>query len=359
METDTDNAVVQPMFAGVRVTLKDIAKECGVDIATVSRSLSGGHGIRKETRQRVLAVAQRLNYHPNQLAKGLATGKSSTLALIISDIRNPFFSELARGAEDAALAAGYDLLLCNSDLDRLKQMRYLRSLLAKRVDGILMNSVLELSPGVQDELSRCGVPIVLLSRSKEVRGFSTVTADNVQGGFLAGKYLIDLGHQVMAHFAGSRKHGNLADRANGFLKAVNSSEGKPEAIIIRGHHSYEGGFEMMKRLLRNRRNVSAVFACNDAVAFGAMRAAIEGGVRIPQDISVVGFDNVEFAALTGPPLTTIDQPRYGLGQAAVEVLLSHIGCEGPWTSEHRTLGVKLVERESCLPFGEVRRGGGQ
>ncbi|MGA3168222.1 MAG: LacI family DNA-binding transcriptional regulator [Terriglobia bacterium] len=359
METDRANAVVQQSFAKIRVTLRDIAKECGVDVATVSRSLSGGYGIRKETRQRVLAVAQRLNYQPNQMARGLATGKSSTLALIISDIRNPFFSELARGAEDAASAAGYDLLLCNSDLDRLKQMRYLRSLLAKRVDGIVMNSVLELSPGAQDELSHCGVPIVLLSRSRDVRGFSTVTADNFQGGFLAGKCLIDLGHQVMAHFTGSRKHGNLADRANGFLKAVNSSEGKPEAIVIRGHHSYEGGCEMMQRLLRNRRNVSAVFACNDAVAFGAIRTAFEAGVRIPADISVVGFDNVEFAALTRPPLTTIDQPRYGLGQAAVEILLSHIGCDGPWAPEYRTLGVKLVERESCLPWGEIRRGGGQ
>jgi LacI family transcriptional regulator len=359
METDRDSSVVQPTFASERVTLKDIAKECAVDVATVSRSLSGGHGIRKETQQRVLSVAQRLNYHPNQLAKGLATGKSSTLALIISDIRNPFFSELARGAEDAASASGYDLLLCNSDMDRLKQMRYLRSLLAKRVDGILMNSVLELSPGVQHELSHCGVPIVLLSRSKEVRGFSTVTADNFQGGFLAGKYLMDLGHQVLAHLTGSRKHGNLADRANGFLKAVNSSEAKTEAIVIRGHHSYEGGCEMMKQLLRNLRNVTAVFACNDAVAFGAIRAAVEAGVRIPQDISVVGFDNVEFAALTGPPLTTIDQPRYGLGQAGIDVLLSHIGCEGPWAPEQRTLGVKLVERESCLPFSGVRGGRGQ
>jgi LacI family transcriptional regulator len=293
------------------------------------------------------------------MARGLATGRSSTLALIISDIRNPFFSELARGAEDAASAAGYDLLLCNSDLDRLKQMRYLHSVLAKRVSGIVMNSVLDLSQAVQDELSHCGVPIVLLSRSKEVRGFSTVTGDNFQGGFLAGNYLTDLGHQVIAHFTAARKHGNLADRANGFLKALNSSEGKPEAIVIRGHHSYEGGHEMMKRLLRNRRNVSALFACNDAVAFGALRAAFEGGVRIPQDISVLGFDNVEFAALTRPPLTTIDQPRYGLGQAAVEILLGHIGCEGPWAPEHRMLGVKLIERESCLPFCEIRREGGQ
>ena len=346
MENDKHNAVVQLSLANIRVTLKDIAKECGVDIATVSRSLAGSYGIRKETRQRVLAVAQRLNYHPNQLARGLATGNSSTLALIISDIRNPFFSELARGAEDAASAAGYDLLLCNSDLDRLKQMRYLHSLLAKRVSGIVMNSVLDLSQAVQDELSHCGVPIVLLSRSKEVRGFSTVTGDNFQGGFLAGNYLIDLGHQVIAHFTASRKHGNLADRANGFLKALNSSEGKPEAIVIRGHHSYEGGYEMMKRLLRNRRNVSALFACNDAVAFGALRAAFEAGVRVPQDISVLGFDNVEFGALTRPPLTTIDQPRYGLGQAAVEILLSHIGCKGPWAPEHRMLGVKLIERES-------------
>ncbi|MGO8792499.1 MAG: LacI family DNA-binding transcriptional regulator [Terriglobia bacterium] len=359
MATDEEPVLIQPSFANIRVTLKDIAKECGLDVATVSRSLNDSYGIRKETRQRVLAVAQRLNYQPNQMARGLATGKSSTLALIISDIRNPFFSELARGAEDAASAAGYDLLLCNSDLDRLKQMRYLRSLLAKRVSGIVMNSVLDLSQAVQDELSHCGVPIVLLSRSKEVTGFSTVAGDNFQGGLQAGKYLIDLGHRVIAHFTGPRKHGNLVDRANGFLKAVNSAEPKPEAIVIRGHHSYEGGYEMMKRLLRNRRDASALFACNDAVAFGAIRAAFEAGLQIPQDLSVVGFDNVDFASLTRPPLTTIDQPRYGLGQAAVEILLSHIGCKGQWTPEDRMLGVKLIERESCLPFAKLRRAGGQ
>lgn len=351
----TDSAVIQPSFANIRVTLRDIAKECGVDIATVSRSLSGSYGIGKQTRERVLAAARRLNYQPNQLAKGLATGKSSTLALIVTDIRNPFFAELARGVEDTASAAGYDLLLCNSDLDRVKQMRYLHSLLAKRVSGIVMNSVLDFSQAVQDELSHCGVPIVLLSQSKEVRGFSTVTAENFQGGFLAGKYLVDLGHQVIAHFTGSGKHGSLADRANGFLKAVNSSKRKPKAIVLRGHRSYEGGYEVMKRLLKNRRNVSALFACNDVVAFGALRAAFEAGVRIPQDISVVGFDNVEFAALTRPPLTTVDQPRYGLGQAAVEILLKHIGCDRPWVPEHRTLGVRLIERESCLPYGEIRR----
>src|ERR1035437_769500 len=142
------------------VTIKDVARESGVNISTVSRALNNGYGVNDQTREHVLAVAARLNYRVNRVARGLVTGRSHSLALLVSDIRNPFFAEVARGAEDAARAEGCDLMLCNSDLDRDKQMQYVRSLLEKRVDGILMNSVSVLDRDQQAQLAACGVPIV-------------------------------------------------------------------------------------------------------------------------------------------------------------------------------------------------------
>src|SRR5580693_641278 len=146
------------------VTIKDVARESGVNISTVSRALNNGYGVNDQTREHVIAVAARLKYRPNRIARGLVTGRSHSLGLIISDIRNPFFAEVARGAEDAAYRAGHDLILCNSDLKADKQIGYFDSLLAKRVDGIVMNSVSVLSHAQQDQLWGAGVPIVLLNR---------------------------------------------------------------------------------------------------------------------------------------------------------------------------------------------------
>src|SRR5437763_1202484 len=139
------------------VTIKDVARESGVNVSTVSRALNGEYGVHTDTREMVTAIAKRLGYRPNGVARGLVTGRSHTLALVVSDIRNPFFAEVARGAEDAARAGGYDLVLCNSDLDPRKQMEYVASLLEKQVDGILMNSVADLSRKQQDQLAASGV----------------------------------------------------------------------------------------------------------------------------------------------------------------------------------------------------------
>lgn len=330
-------------------TLKDIARECGVDVATVSRSLSGAYGVNQATRASVLAVAARLKYRPNRLAMSLVTGKSGTLAMIISDIRNPFFAELTRGAEDAAYEAGYELILCNSDLNPVKESRYVHSLLEKRVEGILMNSVSGLNEEEQEELSRSGVPIVLLNRpsaSARIEGFSTVLADNYAGGFMAGQYLLDLGHRVIGHLTGAVQHGNLRERTKGFKKSLQETNSRVTPMIIHGRHSNEGGYRMMKKLLK-RPGLTAVFAANDAMAFGAVRAIFESNLRIPDDISVIGFDNVDMASLVRPALTTVHQPKYEMGRAAVEVLLRQAKQGEMAMPEHRMVEVRLVKRESC------------
>jgi DNA-binding LacI/PurR family transcriptional regulator len=328
------------------ITIKDVARESGVNTSTVSRALNNGYGVNDETRKHVLQVAARLNYRTNQVARGLVTGRSRTIGLIVSDIRNPFFAEVARGAEDAAYRAGHDLVLCNSDLKAEKQMGYFDALLAKRVDGIVMNSVAVLSHAQQDQLWAAGVPIVLLNRSSAYRRFSSVLGDNLQGGEIAGKYLIDLGHTKVAHVTGPRAHGNFGDRVKGFLKAFHD-RGLPEPEIIYGEHTFAGGYESANQLLGPDRRITAIFAGNDVIAFGCIRTAIEKGIRIPDDLSIIGFDNVEMSQITSPPLTTIDQPKYEIGRAAIEMLLNMMAKDGIREPEQRVIGVRLIERKSC------------
>ena len=329
------------------VTIKDVARESGVNISTVSRALNNGYGVNEQTRKRVVAVAARLNYRLNRVARGLVTGRSHSLALLVSDIRNPFFAEVARGAEDAAQAEDSDLLLCNSDLDPDKQMQYVRSLLEKRVDGILMNSVSVLDRDQQAQLAACGVPIVLLNRSASSRAFSTVCADNETGGALAAQYLLDLGHRKIAHLTGPRQHGNLTDRTRGFVRTLESAKDPVHPIVIHGRFNFSGGAELTKKLLDDHPDVTAIFAGNDVMACGAVRAILDRGLRIPDDLSLIGFDNIELSSVIHPPLTTIHQPKYEMGRAAVEILLRLARDKERQVPEHRLLGVQLIERQSC------------
>lgn len=328
------------------ITLSDIAQEAGVNVSTVSRALNARTGVRKELRDKVLDVARRLRYRPNLMARGLVTGRSHTLGLLISDIRNPFFSELARGAEDAAKAAGYDVVLCNSDLDPVKQMEYFWSLVNKHVDGIIMNSIGLLKRDEADQLVSTGTPVVLLNRTGGLRNFSSVLSDNARGGFLVGRHLTALGHRKIAVLTGPRRHGNMADRLNGFLKALRNVPGAAQPEVLRGAFTAQGGYEMARRLLACGYDVTAIFAASDAIAFGVIRAVYEAGLRIPDDLSLIGFDDVEMAAIVQPPLTTIYQPKYEIGGAAVEILLKE-AANRETSPEHRIFDVKLVERQSC------------
>ena len=292
-----------------------------------------------------MEAASRLNYRPNRLARGLVTGHSQILGLIISDIRNPFFSEVARGVEDAAYSAGCDVVLCNSDLDPQKQNRYIASLMAKSVDGIIMNSVTALGQPEQERLAQSGVPVVLLNRFTSLSPFSTITGDNEQGGRLAAEYFLKMGHTRLAHLTGPRHHGNFTQRAKGFLQAVREGNPSASVVVLHGDHSMAGGHALGVKLFREKPDVTAIFAANDVVAFGVLKAAIECQVRVPRDVSLIGFDNVEISAIVHPPLTTIHHSKYEIGEAAVNVLLRLAKAKDK-SPENRVLGVELIERES-------------
>ena len=303
-------------------TIKDVAREAGVNVSTASRALSGGYGVRASTREKVRRVAEALNYRPNSIARGLVTGRSNTIALLVSDIRNPYFAEVARGVEDAADVAGFRVFVCNSDLDPTKQMRYFEALQAQRVDGVIINSISNMSVEQQQELAESQIPIVLLNRpAGSEMGFSTVSADNFEGGYLAGRYLARLGHRLIGHITGPRNHVNLAERCRGFIKACDTSDAEITPVILYGNHNYEGGIELTKKLLIKNPLITAIFASNDIMAFGALRALMDSGLKVPGDISVMGFDDLELASVITPPLTTIRQPNYEIGQAAAQILL--------------------------------------
>ncbi|MCX6631594.1 MAG: LacI family DNA-binding transcriptional regulator [Candidatus Solibacter sp.] len=333
-----------------RSTIKDVARESGVDVSTVSRSLNHKGYVNPETRMRILAAAERLNYMPNRLARGLVTGDSHTLGLIISDIRNPFFAEMARGVEDSANHAGFDLVLCNSDLHPEKQRRYIKSLASRGIDGIIVNWAASLQPPEEDVLMSYGIPIVLLNSPTGVRKLSTVSMDNLQGGFLAGSYLLKLGHRRLALLTGPEDQARVAERQKGFLRSIESSGDKPSALILHGDQSFLGGYRMAWKLISDHPEVSAVFTHNDVMAFGALKAFAEAGRRVPDEISVVGFDNVEISQMIQPALTTINQPKYEIGAAAVELLLMLKTTPNLAAPIHRVFGVSLVERQSAMRF---------
>lgn len=330
-------------------TLQEVASAAGVTLATASRSMNGAYGVHPETKRRVLEIAERLNYRPNRFARGLVTGRSNTIGLIVSDVRNAYFAEVARGAEDAAYSAGLDLLLCNSDLNAEKQMRYIRSLLDKRVDGIIMNSVSSLPAADQQYLAESGVPVVLLNRPGRTGPFSTVSPDNERGGQLAAEYLLKMGHRKVVHLTGPKEHINLAERAAGLKQALLRASCGAECTIVHGTHTLAGGYAMAKALFRDRSQATAISTANDAVALGVIKAALEVGISIPRDVSLLGFDDIEVAELTEPPLTTIRQAKYEIGAAAVDVLLRLSGGRER-TAEHRVLGVELIERASVAKY---------
>jgi len=326
------------------VTLQAVAKAAGVTIATASRSLNDAYGVHPDTKARVLRVAEELHYKPNRFARGLVTGRSDMVGLIVSDIRNAYFAEVARGVEDAALESGRDVMLCNSDLNAERQMKAVSSLLDKRAEAIIMNSVATLSREDQQKIATAGVPIVLLNRPGRDTTFSTVNPDNEKGGRLAAECLLRNGHRKVINLTGPKRHANIARRSSAFVKTMEAQRGA-RVTTIHTINTMQGGYEAALELFRNLNGETAIFTGNDAMAFGVMRAAIEAGIRIPRVISLIGFDDVELAEMTFPPLTTIRQPKYAVGRAAFEIVEQLIA-SGSATPIHRVVDVELVERAS-------------
>lgn len=327
------------------VTMHDVARRAGVSVTSVSHVINNTRPVSDELRQRVLAAMEELGYQPNQLARSLRRGQSHTLGIIIPDNVNPFFAEVARGIEDFSFQNGYSLILCNSDSDLQKELHYAGVLVEKQVDGIVFVAAghsMEQVVGLQ----RRQVPVVVVDRELQGVAADTVLADNQRGGWLATRHLLDLGHRRIGCITGPSDLTPSADRVAGYRQAL-AEAGLPvaEELVVRGDFHYEGGYRAAQQLLSLPDPPTALFACNDLMAVGAIRGAADLGRSVPADLSVVGFDDISLASYTNPPLTTVAQPMYEIGALAARLLTERIG--GLQIAPRRyVLNVRLVVRRS-------------
>jgi LacI family transcriptional regulator len=331
------------------VTIKDVAREAGVSVGTASQALRQSPAVREETRRRVMAVARRLRYQPSALARGLVTRRTHTVGLLISDIANPFFIRAVRAVEDAAQENGYNVILCNTDEDPAKETQYLRVLMEKRVDGIILATTAGSLPAVRDVRWR-RIPLVLFDRELPAVAADTVKVDSVLGGRLATEHLLGLGHRRIAIIHGPLVRSTGAERLEGYRRALHAAGIPPEPALIReGNFKQDSGRALARDLLSLRPFPTALFCTNNLMTVGALQTLGEHGIRIPQELSLVGYDDMEWWTLTHPPLTTVGQPVYGLGRAAMRCLLEQIASPGRRRPQRVVLKPELLARASCGP----------
>lgn len=335
----------------MRITIKDVARVAGVHSSTVSRVITGKSCISEKTTQRVLSVIEELNYTPNALARGLKTKKIKTLAMLIPDIANPFFAGLARGVEDTANKYGYNVILCNTDDCLEKEANYLRLLVEKCIEGVILATA-KIRDNIIAELERTSCPYILLSRN--IRGVkeNSISVDDITGGYLATEYLITLGHCNIAHISGPYNTTVALDRIMGYKKALQDYGVPFQRIYLKeGDFRIKGGYQEMRQLLQLRVPPTAIFTANDLLAIGAMEAIREKGYDVPADFSIVGFDDIKIASYLSPPLTTIRQPMVKMGSLAIIKLLEKI----EYKVSHPNIMIKpeLIERKSCREFRKI------
>jgi LacI family transcriptional regulator len=329
-------------------TIREVAAKAGVSVSTVSHVVNETRFVSEETRGRVLAAMEELHYKPNRLARSLRRKdkRTHTLGLLIPDSTNPFFAEVLRGVEDASFEAGYNVILCNSDDDPEKELNYLNVLLGKQVDGIVLVSAGAHEASLELLARRQGTAVVV---DREIGGaeLDSVVVDNEEGGYLATQYLLDLGHEHIGCITGPSPLTPSAGRSQGYRKALEDAGFVPDDnFLLAGDFRPQSGYTATRQLLAQTPRPTAIFACNDMMAVGAIRALNEAGLRVPQDVSVIGFDDITLASFTGPPLTTMAQPSIEMGMLAAELLVDRL--QNPnGTPRRELLATTLVVRESC------------
>jgi len=335
-----------------RVNMHDIAKRAGVSIGTVSNVVNGVVVVRDPLRRKVLQAIEELGYQPSQLARALRRDYSNMIGMIIPDVTNPFFPALVRAAEDVAYSKLYRLVLCNSDNDPKKEASYLNELQSYLPAGLL------LIPAVESRLSHAPIhngrttPTVCIDRMPKGWKGDIVKTANEAGAYSAAHHLIDYGHRRIGMITGPPHLANSQERLKGFQRALKEARiSIPAAYVQAGNLDRPSGLEAALRLLRLSSRPTAIFAANDLMAMGALLAVRELGLHCPEDVSIVGFDNLDVVELLMPPLTTVQQPAYKLGAAAAELLLQRIsGLTEP--AHEVVLDTTLVRRASVRRIGQ-------
>jgi LacI family transcriptional regulator len=334
-----------------KFTIKDIARMANVSHTTVSRALNDKSRIKNETKEKILAIARELNYQPNFIARSLVIKKTKTLGLVITNIANPFYTELAQGIEATVRGLGYNIIFCSTHSDLSAEKHYIDMLRSKGVDGIIFTSAHMGDPNIIG-LAEEGFPIILVNRRTYhpvVREkIDYVGVDNILGGFLAVEHLIKLGHKRIGIIGGSSESSVGFERLEGGKKALAAyglemkSDYFLEGDFLKGS-GYQGG----KKFLEMSEPPTGIFATNDYMALGAYQAIVEEDVKVPEEIALIGFNDIEFTSMKGIELTTIGQKKYEMGTLAVKTLVERIegGKVGP--PKEFILEPELIIRKTC------------
>lgn len=303
------------------VTIKDIAKKLNISYATVSKALSDADDISEKTKEIVKKTAIELNYKPNYIARGLVKNETKTIGLIVPDITNPFYSEIALAIEETVNKDGYSVFLCNSNWKHHKEIEYMNLLISKKVDGMIIAPT-----GVNGlGINNIGVPMVTVGTKRSYCGENYVVIDDEKGGYMAVKHLLESGKRKIMFVGGKLSVQSNKERLEGYKKALIESGIKVESKYIRsGNFKTESGYVITKNALNEGIIPDGIFAGNDLLALGALRAAIEFGLKVPEEIGIVGFDDISFAGLPEIGLTTVAQPKYKMGKLAADMLLNRL-----------------------------------
>ena len=335
------------------MTIEEVARRAKVSISTVSRTLHGSGPVGPATAERVWRAIKELDYRPNTTAQSLVSGRSRMLGLVVSDITNPFFPELIHGFQEVALQNGYDVLANSTNYDKSRTALCVRRMIDRKVDGVaIMTS--EMDRTVTEQLASRKVPLVFLDVGKVGEGISNIKVNYAQGITQAVEHLRALGHRRIAFISGPSTLKSARVRRDAFFDCLRRfGIAEHRELIEEGNHKIDGGLSAITRLLQRAEPPTAVLASNDLTAIGALRGARQSGLRVPHDVSVVGFDDIDMAQFTEPPLTTIRLLRSELASLACNALFQSI--HGNTEGAEFTMGTHLIIRESTAPAKTGRR----
>lgn len=345
-------------------TMKDIAKLAGVSSSTVSHVINQSRYVSEEITQKVKQAAQRLNYTPSELGRSLKTNRTRTFGMLMTTSSNPFFGEVVKGVERSCYQQHYNLIVCNTEGDSVRMKASIDTLLQKRVDGLIL-----MCPDLKDYQFNISeqyldIPIVIMDWGEVQFTCDKIQDNSLRGGYLATQHLIDMGHQQIGCITGPLDNHQAQMRYQGYQQAMSHADLEPNVDwIIEGNFECKSGYDALKRIFKpqsatqsahnsvsNRHHSiypSAIFVSNDMMAMGAIQAASELGIRIPEDLSLIGYDDIEIAKFMTPALTTIHQPKHRLGQRAVEALIKRLS-DLNRQPQLITLEPTLIERKSVL-----------
>ncbi|MEM5385167.1 LacI family DNA-binding transcriptional regulator [Paraburkholderia phymatum] len=336
-------------------TIKDVAAIAGVSFTTVSHVVNNTRPVSADVRSKVELAIRQLNYVPSAVARSLKARSTATIGLVVPNSTNPYFAELARGIEDGCARNGYCVFFCNSDDDPAKQRNYLRVLQEKRIDGLIVASAGD-DVTLATTLADSREPLVIVDRNIEGVSADLVQIDHEKGAYLATRHLLQLGHSKIGCITGPIETAVSAMRVHGFIRAMaeRGIEIAPNGIV-ESDFSGSGGYRAAGQLF-DTVQPTAIFACNDMMGIGALRAAAERGLRVPQDCSVIGFDDIELGRFTYPALSTVGQSVRALGEMAAQTLIERInGTAADSTFRRRVIAPRLILRESTAAFAGARR----